>query len=70
MLPCILLHATACQLRESTLDLLHAQVISSSITTSYYQKTAPKWALTTSGLLDGMFLAVNHALWFGEIPLV
>ena len=32
MLPCILLHATACQLREFTLDLLHAKFISSSIT--------------------------------------
>ena len=31
MLPCILLHATACQLREFTLDLLHAKFISSSI---------------------------------------
>ena len=32
MLPCILLHATACQLYEFTLDLLHAQVIRTSIT--------------------------------------
>ena len=32
MLPCILLHATPCLLREFTWDLLHAQVISSSIT--------------------------------------
>ena len=37
---------------------------------SYYQNTASKWALTTSGLLDEMSLAVIHALWFGEIPLV
>ena len=32
MLPCILVHATACQLCEFTLDLLHEKFISSSIT--------------------------------------
>ena len=32
MLPCILFLATACQLCEFTLDLFHAQVITSSIT--------------------------------------
>ena len=32
MLPCILLHATACQVREFSLDLLHAKFISISIT--------------------------------------
>ena len=29
------------------------------IHTSYYQKTASKWSLTTSGVLDGMSLAVR-----------
>ena len=60
MLPCILLHATACQLREFTLDLLHAKFISSSITIDFVFEFRNKGSCLVGN--DGQIEVINRTL--------